>query len=837
MEGKSADEEKYDNLLQRLSHWANETPDRRVWTFLNDKGEPVESYTYKELEAASDYLCDFLLNQPKLKKGDRVLLVFFPGLDFSAALLACFKAQLIAVPVFPPDPRRLKKDLHHFISIQQNSEATIALTNSQYNFLKKIEDIKNIFSSERWPDIRWLLVDDQLKRGKTQATKTGTGKGTISIPSPDTISFLQYTSGSTSEPKGVMISHSNLAHNLAITTVELETDQSTRNVSWLPQYHDMGLIGSYLGAIYCGGEGYYLSPISFLKDPLIWIKTISRFKATHTQAPNFAYALVARKYNEQERFKPGQEPNLSSLRHAINAAEPVDFNAIMNFYEIFINYGLKKDVIYPTYGLAEHTVFVCSGGRLVLLVKKTSLEKGTVEVLEEQTLIYKEKEDTYPPEDSQLIVGCGIPGKGNDVHVVIVDSDSQELTPSNRIGEIWISSKSKAKGYWNHLEQSKHDFEAEINDNDHKGERYLRSGDLGFLYKNELFICGRLKDLIIVGGTNHYPQDIERTVERGLADQLRAGCSAAFSLHPTDHKKSEEVIYIAEVKEGVTSGQFDYIVQLCRELVSIEHGIGLKTVCLLETRTIPKTTSGKIARAWCRKAFLEKKLAVIYRSDAEYSEYPEYSADEVNNNSKGVLQSTNSNGYLKVGVEEGDEGGVGGGGNDNTSAERVRVKSVNYQAVSPNETVAVPRNNEPKLSAEEIRRLSIEEIVGKLENTLIQISSVGPSKLNPPLDRSIALTSFGLDSMTIVQFKGVLENRYHCDIPDEFVFSPIATLKELAAAVKLGHLSDDQRQRYENVGASNPSHNINNNAAAGPRAEVVVVNQRTPCCPWFTCCY
>lgn len=209
------------------------------------------------------------------------MLVFFPGLDFSAALLACFKAQLIAVPVFPPDPRRLKKDLHHFVSIQQNSEAAIALTNSQYNFVKKIEDIKNIFSSERWPDIRWILVDDQLKKGKNQAGKAS--RPNIPLPSPETISFLQYTSGSTSEPKGVMISHSNLAHNLTLIIRELKADQTTRNVSWLPQYHDMGLIGSYLGVIYCGGEGFYLSPISFLKDPLMWIKSMSRFKATHTQ--------------------------------------------------------------------------------------------------------------------------------------------------------------------------------------------------------------------------------------------------------------------------------------------------------------------------------------------------------------------------------------------------------------------------------------------------------------------------------------------------------------------------------------------------------------------------
>jgi acyl-CoA synthetase (AMP-forming)/AMP-acid ligase II len=273
-------------ILQKLHQFATETPEKKVWTFLNDKGEPNDSYTFKELEVATDYVCDYLLTSCKVKKGDRILLVFFPGLDFMAALLACFKAELIAVPVFPPDPRRLKKDLHHFISIQRSSEAVVALTNSQYNFVKKVEDIKNIFSSEKWPDIRWILVDDQLKKGRTNNKLPSK----LSFPTIQSIAFLQYTSGSTSEPKGVMISHENLAHNLSLIIHELKADQSTVNISWLPQYHDMGLIGSYLGVLYCGGEGYYLSPISFLKEPMVWIRTLSKYRATHTQV-SYSFAL------------------------------------------------------------------------------------------------------------------------------------------------------------------------------------------------------------------------------------------------------------------------------------------------------------------------------------------------------------------------------------------------------------------------------------------------------------------------------------------------------------------------------------------------------------------
>jgi acyl-CoA synthetase (AMP-forming)/AMP-acid ligase II len=247
---------------------------------------------WQELEAATDHLGNFLTSPGSgLQKGDRVLLVFFPGLDFSAALLACFKAEIIAVPVFPPDPRKLKKDLHHFVSIQSSSGAKIALTNSQFNFVKKVADIKNTFTSVKWPELKWIQIDDHLKKGRSKADGP-TKLTTKSFPSLETIAFLQYTSGSTSEPKGVMISHQNLGHNLHLIVSELKANQSTVNVSWLPQYHDMGLIGSYLGVLYCGGSGYYLSPISFLKDPLVWIKALSQYHGTHTQVSSFTFIPI-----------------------------------------------------------------------------------------------------------------------------------------------------------------------------------------------------------------------------------------------------------------------------------------------------------------------------------------------------------------------------------------------------------------------------------------------------------------------------------------------------------------------------------------------------------------
>lgn len=325
-----------------------------------------------------------------------------------------------------------------------------------------------------------------------------------------------------------------------------------------------------MGILYCGGTGFYLSPISFLKDPLVWIKAISTYHGTHTQAPNFAYALVARKYKEHLKIG-GKKPewNLSSVKHMINAAEPVDYFAIMKFYKIFEPFGLPHNVIVPTYGLAEHTVFVCSGGLQVLVVKKSLLEKGSVEVTKEEELVYDNRAILDEAEDgpgSHRIVGCGYPGHGVDVNVAIVDQETGKQVEELKVGEIWVSSPSKACGYWAKPEISEHDFHATVtppedsqteSKNDTNGKEYLRTGDLGFFYKGELFICGRIKDLIIVGGSNHYPQDIEYSVEQALSDYIRAGCSAAFAVE-SKLSHTEEVAYVAEVNKIIYSFSFHH---------------------------------------------------------------------------------------------------------------------------------------------------------------------------------------------------------------------------------------------------------------------------------------
>lgn len=232
-------------ILESLSKWSSKNPSKKAWYFLDDKGEIIDSISYLDLDAVTSVLATHLKNNFGLNTGDRAMLVFVPGLAFSISLLACFKAGIIAVPVFPPDPRRVNKDLHHFISIQSSSGAQVALTDSQYSFAKKMGDIKRFFTSDiKWPDLRWHCVDDIIESAKRRSNGAIGGSRPIDFsPNKATIAFLQYTSGSTSEPKGVMISHGNLAHNLSLITKELRADEDTVNISWLPQYHDMGLIG------------------------------------------------------------------------------------------------------------------------------------------------------------------------------------------------------------------------------------------------------------------------------------------------------------------------------------------------------------------------------------------------------------------------------------------------------------------------------------------------------------------------------------------------------------------------------------------------------------------
>lgn len=607
------------------------------------------------------------------------------------------------------------------------------------------------------------------------------------------------------------------------------------------------------------------------------------FLSTAFQSPNFAYALVVRKFKEGRDEARNQNLDLRTAISLINAAEPVDFRAVREFYETFAPFGLPGRCVQPTYGLAEHTVFVCSKGTLVLTVKKAALEQGSVDIVHEELLHFDAGASTSVVTTAdgngtdsnegelQKVVGCGYPGQAEGVIVRIVHPETSELVPALHVGEVWVTSSSKALGYWNRPDLSFEDFQATIKTSTIHQRRanqlqqqpadptkpsddqastdtieateplqYLRTGDMGFMYKDELFICGRLKDMIIVGGSNHYPQDIERTLEQALCDYLRPGCSAAFaitahtrgdSLNNQEHgeRGTEDVVYVAELKDTCTSlsaAEYAELVAQCRAITASEHGLSLHTVCLLQTRSIPKTTSGKIARAWCRRALVDETLKIIYRSENQMS--------PISGHSNHHEPEATPTGYQAVQTK------------DDTTA------PVSAAPVRTSQSTPAAAGLGPTLPAEELRQLSVPQIKTKVEAALIAVSQSGPSQLSAPINPSLSLVALGLDSMTIVQFKGILEHRFHCDVPDDFLFSPMATLLELTLAVQHGRLTAEQRQRYESgPGGSGSSDNAGGSGEGGElhgkgKAAAVAVGggggrrgggMRQPLCPWFTCCY
>eukprot|EP00934_Nitzschia_sp_Nitz4_P008687 Nitzschia sp. Nitz4//scaffold260_size33533//8060//12901//NITZ4_007878-RA/size33533-processed-gene-0.0-mRNA-1//1//CDS//3329544680//8677//frame0 len=715
-------QESPDLLLERLARNASHDPNKPVFSMLGSASggaRIAKSYSYAELEDATDTLALYLLTSG-LKKGDRALLVYPPSLDFIIAFFACLKAGVVGVPVFPPNPAR-RDTLHMFSKISESCGAQHALTSVEYNYMKKLAGVKDaltrfLLRGATWPDnLQWITTDNVKNTDVANSPPLE-----VSVESSD-LAFLQYTSGSTSEPKGVMITHANLAHNLTIITNELKAKKDTVVVSWLPQYHDMGLIGSYLGISYCGGSGVYLSPLTFLQRPMMWIEAVSKYGGTHLQAPNFAFKLTARKFDATQYVN--NPLDLSKVRHIINAAEPIDEAAMETFYAAFLPFGLPR-VIYPTYGLAEHTVFVCSGGKQILSVRKATLEMdGQVQVLGD---VGGEADDTV-----SKLVGCGYPAH-QSVDVRIVDHDTCHELPPDRVGEIWVNSPSKAAGYFGKRAETKEDFHARIKEARKPNPNptgYLRTGDLGFLHNDELFICGRIKDLIIVGGRNYYPQDIEATAE-ATSDNLRPGCSAAFTIDPT-REGDEEVALIMELREVPSAQQAaavcDALANDVKAAITQEHSLGVSQIVFLKTKTVPKTSSGKIARAWCRKGFLAGTLQVVYRRSFK----------------------------------------------DNKASFEIEQTSAPQKALTGK-------------AVEEMRSKSKEEIMESLRSDIAKFGQVPVDAI----DTDTALVTI-LDSMSISQFKGRLEGGYAVKISDEYLFGESTTIAKLAEVVKLGYAPDD----------------------------------------------
>ncbi|MDQ3767701.1 MAG: aminotransferase class I/II-fold pyridoxal phosphate-dependent enzyme, partial [Actinomycetota bacterium] len=550
-------------------------PNRRAFTFLEDGEAEENSVNYEKLDRQAQAVAA-RLQILGVGSGERALLFYPPSLEYIAAFLGCLYAGVVAVPTYPP---RLNRPIPRLQAIMADSKATVALTTS-----KVLSNLERRFAQapEREP-LHWLATDDgENPAGEWRRPELG----------DDTLALLQYTSGSTGAPKGVMVTQGNLLHNLAVIYHGLGHTPDSHMVSWLPPYHDLGLIGAVLQALYGGFPATLMSPVSFLQRPLGWLQAISRLGADSGGGPNFAYDLCARKITPEERATL----DLSRWEVAFCGAEPIRSETLKRFAETFAPCGFRWESFYPGYGLAEATLFVSGNPKtappVVISVEGAELECNRVVL------------PSAGDKEARTLVGCG--RALADQKVVVVNPKSLTRCLPDRVGEIWVSGPSVAQGYWGRDDETNYTFRAYLADT---GEGpFLRTGDLGFLHYGELFVTGRLKDLIIVRGHNHYPQDIEQTVEQSHV-ALRLGGCAAFSVE-TD--AGEQLVIVQELERRYVRGaDVGEVVASIRGAVAEHHELQVHAVVLIRTGSIPKTSSGKIQRRATRAAYSDGTLAVV----------------------------------------------------------------------------------------------------------------------------------------------------------------------------------------------------------------------------------
>ena len=572
------------NLVDLLQSRAAECPERPAYAFVSGADLRIQTVTYSQLDRQARGIAAFLQNLDL--QGERVLLLYPPGLEFIASFWGCLYAGAIGVPAYPP---RLNRNAVRIVSIAEDSQSSMALTTAA------LASRLSTFSQHtpEFGRMRWVATDtlDSALAGNWRSFS----------PVRESLAYLQYTSGSTAAPRGVMVTHANVLHNSAYIAGGFEHSSDSVSLCWLPHFHDMGLIDGIIQPLYSGFTGYLMSPASFLQEPSRWLQAISRFRVTHSGGPNFAYELCCAKVTAEQR----EGLDLSSWKVAYNGAEPVHARTLELFVEQFGPCGFRRSAFYPAYGLAEATLKVSGGkkgnGPTYCTVKTSPLEQNRIEATQ-----------TDDPE-GRTLVGAGQTAYG--VKAVIVDPESHCECSAGEVGEIWIAGPSVALGYWNRQEESKETFAASLKSNS-EGP-FLRTGDLGFLHGGEIFVTGRLKDLIIIRGRNHYPRDIEETVQRSHPS-LYGLAGAAFSVQIG----TDERIAIVQEVDSRRSSLLPDALEVIRRAVAEEHEVQPHAIVLVKHGSVPRTSSGKVQRQLCRQEF----LANSFKPLAEWRAQPDAAA-------------------------------------------------------------------------------------------------------------------------------------------------------------------------------------------------------------------
>ena len=583
--------------------WAKRRPDRPACVFLTDDDQQ-QTLTYAQLDQRARAVAASLAE--RLTPGSRALLVYPAGLEFVVAFLGCQYAGVVAVPATHPKPRR---PLPRMRRIAEDSGARVALTSRA-----TLESIDFSQQDDTVQQLDWIATDELHQADESTAGEhlTNETRGHAAL------SFLQYTSGSTSNPKGVMVSHANLMANLEAIRVsfgiEFGADDATdlasqTGVFWLPAYHDMGLIGGVLTPLYVGGTTVLMSPGSFLQRPAKWLRAISEFGASISGAPNFAYDYCVRRIAPDDR----EGLDLSRWRLAFCGAEPVRADTLRRFAESFEPAGFSARAFYPCYGLAEATLLAAGPDHddnpTLLAVDRASVGAGSV-TLARQTLQSSLKDQLVSSNGDggpvvQELVGCGRAPEGHKL--LVINPETREPLEERQVGEILIAGPSVTRGYWDRTD---------LNDalwttiTGHGDDRFLRTGDLGFVHQNELFVTGRLKDVIVLRGQNHYPQDIEETAEGAHKALLP---SAAFTVGGGPGLEGpERLVVVAQVERSCSRDDYPEIARAIRTAVSQTHGLDTSNVVLIRQATLPVTSSGKVQRSLCRERYEADELRVLH---------------------------------------------------------------------------------------------------------------------------------------------------------------------------------------------------------------------------------
>lgn len=543
------------------------------FSWLSSNGKVAGQRTYGELDISARAIAATL--QARSKPGDRALLLYEGGLPFVSAFFGCLYAKTIAVPAYPPNPFRLQRSLERLMGIVRDARPTMILTTKAIITLR---DSMGIDLGEEFASVEWIAtdaVDDQLS-DQWSETKTAASD----------IAMLQYTSGSTGAPKGVMVSHGNLLYNEEMIHQSFETHPGSVVVGWLPLFHDMGLIGNVLQPVYTGFHSVLMSPLDFLQHPGRWLRALSEFEATIGGGPNFAYELCLRKIGDDEVAGL----NLANWNVAFNGAEPIFGDTLDRFAARFERCGFSRRAFYPCYGLAEATLILTGSGKntepVVLDVQAEALGHGRA----------------VPASDGDTVrmVGSGRQLFAQDF--TIVDPDTGKLCGEGQVGEIWAAGPAIAGGYYGNETATVASFGVQTTGSDPTSTSYLRTGDLAFVWKDDLFVTGRIKDLMIIRGRNYYPHEVERTIAAS-SKSLRAGSTACFTVR---HEGQFEPVAVQELAKGADPDAHREIFASIREAVVREHGLRLHDVLLIPTGTIPKTSSGKLRRRKSMNIYLAR---------------------------------------------------------------------------------------------------------------------------------------------------------------------------------------------------------------------------------------